>query len=69
MFNYNARVNLVYLEASEEEIKSRNSKRDTTLPNSKIDEMLFRWEVPTKLEAHEVNYVPNHGMKNKMKIK
>ncbi len=61
LFKYNAKVNLVYLEASEEEIKNRNSKRDTTLPNSKIDEMLFKWEVPTRLEAHDVNYVPNHG--------
>lgn len=67
LFNYNARVNLVYLEAPEEEIKRRNSQRDTTLPNSKIDEMLFRWEVPTKLEAHMVTYVPEHGMKKKLK--
>lgn len=67
LFNYNAHVNLVYLEAPEEEIKHRNSQRDTTLPNSKIDEMLFRWEVPTKLEAHMVTYVPEHGMKKKLK--
>ncbi len=69
LFNYNAKVNLVYLEAPEEEIKKRNSNRDTTLPNSKIDEMLFRWEVPTRLEAHVVNYVPNHGLENKNKNK
>lgn len=67
LFNYNAQINLVYLEAPEEEIKRRNSQRDTTLPNSKIDEMLFRWEVPTKLEAHTVTYVPEHGMKKKPK--
>lgn len=69
LYNYNAEVNLVYLEAPENEIKKRNSERDTTLPNSKIDEMLFKWEVPTPLEAHYVNYVPNHGIKNKMKMR
>jgi predicted kinase len=68
LFNYNAQVNLVYLEAPEEEIKRRNSQRDTTLPNSKIDEMLFRWEVPTKLEAHIVTYFPQHVMKKKLKL-
>lgn len=67
LFNYNAHVTLVYLEAPEEEIKRRNSQRDSTLPNSKIDEMLFRWEVPSKLEAHNVTYVPEHGMKKKPK--
>lgn len=69
VLGYNAYVNLVYLEAPEIEIKKRNSARDTTLPNSKIDEMLFKWEVPTKLEAHEVNYYPDHGVKNKKQPK
>lgn len=67
LFNYNAQVTLVYLEAPEEEIKRRNSQRDSTLPNSKIDEMLFKWEVPLKLEADNVIYVPDHGMKKKLK--
>jgi predicted kinase len=69
VLGYNAKVNLVYLEAPELEIKKRNTLRDTTLPNSKIDEMLFKWEVPTRLEAHEVNYVPDHGVKLKPKTK
>lgn len=69
LYNYSARVNLVYLEAPEHEIKKRNSERDTTLPNSKIDEMLFKWEVPTRLEAHNVLYEPQHGVKNKLKMK
>lgn len=68
LFNYNAHVHLVYLEAPEAEIKYRNSHRDTTLPNSKIDEMLFRWEVPTKIEAHNVTFVPDHQIKKKPKI-
>lgn len=69
LYNYDAKVKLVYLEAPEDEIKKRNNLRDSTLPNSKIDEMLFKWEVPTKLEAHEVIYEPEHGMKKKLKMK
>ena len=64
LFNYNAFVDLVYLEAPEKDIKKRNTERDTTLPNAKIDEMLFRWTVPSKLEAHNVSYEPLHGIKN-----
>ena len=67
LFDYNAHVKIVYLEAPESEIKKRNSARDTTLPNSIIDEMLFKWEVPNRLEAHEVEFVPEHGIKNKPK--
>lgn len=69
LYNYDAEVNLVYLEAPEDEIKRRNSARDTTLPNSKIDEMLFKWEVPLRLEAHQVDYVPMHGVKAKNQLK
>lgn len=69
LYKYNAQVQLVYLEAPEHEIKKRNNLRDSTLPNSKIDEMLIKWEVPTPLEADDVIYVPNHGMKNKNSYK
>lgn len=57
LYRYNAKVRLVYLESEESVIKSRNSKRDTTLPNSKIDTMLYKWEVPTRIEAHIVEYI------------
>ncbi len=65
LYNYNAKVKIVYLEAPEAEIKKRNSARDTTLPNAKIDEMLFRWEVPTPIEADEIEYIPMHLVKEK----
>lgn len=69
MFDYSAHVTIVYLEAPEPEIKSRNNARNSTLPNKKIDEMLFKWEVPTSMEAHEVVFYPEHGMKNQKKKK
>lgn len=67
LYAYNAKVKIVYLEAPEHEIKKRNSARDTTLPNSKIDLMLFRWEVPTAIESHEVLFEPMHLVNKKKK--
>lgn len=69
LFGYDAHVKIVYLEAPEKDIKARNNARDSSLPNKKIDEMLFKWEVPTSMEAHEVQYIPNHGLKKKMSLK
>lgn len=69
LYAYNAKVKIVYLEAPEHEIKKRNSARDTTLPNNKIDEMLFRWEPPTPIEAHETIFEPMHLVgKKKLKM-
>ncbi len=68
LYSYGAKVKIVYLEVPEKEIKSRNSARDTTLTNSKIDEMLFRWEVPTPIESHEIIFQTNFVKKNNLKI-
>lgn len=65
IYSYNGKAKIVYLEAPECEIKKRNSLRDTTLANSKIDSMLFRWEVPTAIESHEILYEPLHLVKKK----
>lgn len=67
--SYGAHVKIVYLEVPENEIKRRNTARDTSLSNDKIDEMLFRWDVPTPIESHEILYDPLHGMKNKSVVK
>ena len=56
LYAYNADVTLVYLESPENVVKSRNAKRDTTLSNARIDTMLLRWEVPSPIEAHNVEY-------------
>jgi predicted kinase len=52
LYDYKAKVTIVYVEQPEDIIKSRNNKRDTTLTNEKIESMLYRWEVPTPFEAH-----------------
>ncbi|MGL4668928.1 MAG: AAA family ATPase, partial [Saezia sp.] len=53
---YHAHVTIVYLEQDEAELLRRNRKRDTTLTNAKLLEMLFKWEIPLPTEAHEVQY-------------
>ena len=35
---------------------TRNTKRDTSLPNKPIERMLLWWEVPLPTEAHVVDY-------------
>ena len=42
LYAYDARVQLVYLEASEAEIRRRNTRRDSSLRNQDIARMLFR---------------------------
>jgi predicted kinase len=56
LFAYHARVRLVYLEVAASVLFARNTRRDTTLRNADIERMLFRWELPTPAEAHEVLY-------------
>jgi len=55
-FAYQAEVELVYLERPRAELLARNHKRDTTLSNKRLLEMLYRWEVPLPTEAHRVSY-------------
>lgn len=55
-FRYKAEVDLVYLEQPRDELLRRNHKRDTSLSNKALLEMLHRWEVPLPTEAHRVHY-------------
>lgn len=54
---YNAQTEIVYLDAPRRALMSRNSKRDTSLANKRIEAMLFKWEPPLPTEAHKVSYV------------
>lgn len=56
LFAYHAEVDFVYVEAPRSVILSRNKKRDTSLSNKRIEEMLFKWEVVLPMEAHTVSY-------------
>ncbi len=54
---YHAEVEVVYLEQPRAELLARNQRRDTSLSNKRLLEMLLRWEVPLPTEAHRVSYV------------
>lgn len=56
LFAYDAEVELVHLEAPREVLLARNAKRDSTLTNRRLLQMLGRWEVPLPTEAHAVQY-------------
>lgn len=59
LYSYNAQVEIVYCEVPKAEILRRNKERDTTLTNEKILTMLYKWELPTPMEANDVIYGVN----------
>lgn len=67
--NYNAYTNIICIEAPYKEVLQRNNARESSIPNSKIEQMLFKWELPQNTEAHEITYVDNRSFKNSMKPK
>jgi predicted kinase len=55
---YGARVTIVYCEApTYQETLRRNRERERHVPESVIDNMAWKLEVPSPAEAHEVKYV------------
>lgn len=53
---YNARVKVVYVEASHDAFFAQNFARNAVVPASAIDRMLSRWEVPDPTEAQEADW-------------
>src|SRR5439155_2376349 len=51
---YNARIRIVYVEASAEWLLVQNRQRAARVPLAVIERLLDRWEVPDLTEAHEV---------------
>jgi predicted kinase len=54
---YNARIRIVYLDVPERKLFEQNSARDAEVPAKIIRDLLDRWEVPDKTEAHRVDWV------------
>jgi len=50
--DYNARVKIVCVECSPEELRKQNSERSHALPDEAIGDLLARWETPTLADAH-----------------
>ncbi len=54
--SYQAKIRIVYLEASWEELLKRNRNRTAKVPEKILDRMRDRLEVPKIIEAHEVEF-------------
>lgn len=54
---YNARVRVVYVEASEARLFAQNRERADSVPAEVIRKLTARWEVPDLTEAHRVEWV------------
>ncbi len=59
---YNARVRIVYVEASEERLFAQNRARDFGVPPVVIHKLLSRWEVPDLTEAHRVELITDQSL-------
>ncbi len=54
---YKAWVKIVYLEVPYKTLKKQNKNRNHMVPEKIIDQMLYKLEVPTFDEAHEINWI------------
>ncbi len=57
LYRYGARVEIVHVEQSLRVLLSRNQRRDTSLSNARLIDMLTRWEPPWPGEGHAVRFV------------
>ncbi|MGA3133582.1 MAG: AAA family ATPase [Terracidiphilus sp.] len=53
---YRAHVRIVYVEAAPESLVRQNKERTNPVPTGAIERMLQRWQVPSPIEAQEVEY-------------
>lgn len=54
--SYGARIKIVYVERPFEKWRAQNANREHQVPNTVLDKLLKKLEVPTPDEAHEVVY-------------
>jgi predicted kinase len=54
---YNARVDVIALEAPLSVITSRNAARPEPVPTAVIDRLVNKWEAPDPTEAHTVQWL------------
>jgi predicted kinase len=53
---YRAKVRIVYVEASPDALFRQNRERPNPVPAAAIERMLDRWQVPSPIEAQDVEY-------------
>jgi predicted kinase len=55
--DYGARLRIVYLEAKRDDLLAQNRARPGRVPEAVIRRMSEKWEVPSLVEAHDVDVV------------
>jgi predicted kinase len=54
--SYNARIRIVYVEASAPTLELQNRNRESAVPAGAVAAMMDRWELPSPIEADEVQW-------------
>jgi predicted kinase len=54
--DYRAQVRIVYVEVSDDALFRQNRERSNPVPAAAIERMLDRWQVPSPIEAQQVEY-------------
>ena len=61
---YDARIKIVYVEASRDLFYAQNRDRNGVLPKAAIERLMDRWEVPDPTEAQQVEWwVDGHAVR------
>ncbi len=55
--DFNAHIRIVYVETTPAKLHANNRNRRRRVPESVIERLLDRWEVPDPTEAHQVDWV------------
>jgi len=62
---YDARIKIVYVEASRDLFYAQNRDRNAALPRAAIERLMDRWEVPDPTEAQHVEWwVDGHAVRS-----
>ena len=54
--DYRMRVRIAYVEVAWPRLVAQNAARDDAVPQRALEQLLLRWDLPTPLEAHAVEY-------------
>lgn len=54
--DYRFRVRIAYVEVAWSRLLEQNAARDDAVPQKALEQLLTRWDLPTPLEAHAVDY-------------
>jgi tRNA uridine 5-carbamoylmethylation protein Kti12 len=55
-FEYGAQVTIVYRECPRQRLLAQNRQRQAVVPDSVMEKLLRKWEVPSPTEAHSVQF-------------